>query len=67
MDAARKIYMELTQAGVFGSPIVTQLVPLSVFYPADKHHQDYYRKHRTSEYCREVIAPKLMKLHLSVK
>jgi methionine-S-sulfoxide reductase len=67
MDAANKIGEELTRSGAFGSRIVTQLMPLNGFYPADKHHQDYYRKHRTSEYCRMVIAPKLMKLHLSTK
>jgi peptide-methionine (S)-S-oxide reductase len=66
-DSAQKMYMELTQAGMFGSPIVTELVPMNAFYPADRHHQDYYRKHRTSHYCQMVIAPKLMKLHLNVK
>ncbi len=64
MRAARKSYKKLTAAGTFGRPIVTDLVPAGPFYPAEKYHQDYYRKHRTSEYCQMVIAPKLRKLKL---
>ena len=41
---------------------MTQLVPLKAFYPADRHHQDYYRKNRNAAYCRTVITPKLQKL-----
>jgi peptide-methionine (S)-S-oxide reductase len=66
-DAAQKMYTELMSAGVFANPIVTQLAPLTIFYPAEKYHQDYYRRHRTADYCQTVIAPKLMKLHLKVK
>ena len=43
----------------YGSPIVTQLVPLTHFFPAEKYHQDYYRKNRVAEYCQLVISPKL--------
>ena len=63
-QAALKFYQQLNRAGVFARPIVTELVPLRAFYPADKHHQDYFRRHRTSEYCQMVIVPKLEKLGL---
>jgi peptide-methionine (S)-S-oxide reductase len=63
--AALKSYRQLTDAGVFDDPIVTQLVPLRAFYPADRHHQDYYRKNRNSFYCQMEIAPKLRKLKLA--
>ena len=62
--AAQKSYKELTSAGVFGDPIVTQLEPYRAFYPADRHHQDYYRKNRNAMYCQMYIVPKLNKLHL---
>ncbi|WP_422927963.1 peptide-methionine (S)-S-oxide reductase MsrA [Singulisphaera sp. PoT] len=62
--AALKSYRQLTDAGVFGRPIVTDLVPMNAFYPAERYHQDYYRNHRTNEYCQRVIAPKLRKLKL---
>ena len=32
------------QSGRFGSPIVTEVTRASVFYPAEKYHQDYYKK-----------------------
>jgi len=59
--AALKSYNELTAANVFPDPIVTELVPLRAFYPADSHHQDYYRKNRTAMYCKIYIEPKLQK------
>jgi peptide-methionine (S)-S-oxide reductase len=62
--AAQKSYKELTSANVFPDPIVTELVPFRVFYPADRHHQDYYRKNRNAMYCQMHIVPKLKKLHL---
>jgi peptide-methionine (S)-S-oxide reductase len=46
----------------FKSPIVTEIGPLVVFYPADISHQDYYRNHPDAPYCRAVIAPKLEKI-----
>ena len=34
----------LETSGRFDSPVVTAIQPLTVFYPAEDHHQDYYRK-----------------------
>ena len=60
--AAQKSYETLTNTGAFAGPIVTQLVPLQVFYPAEKHHQDYFRRNRNAAYCQMTIAPKLQHL-----
>jgi peptide-methionine (S)-S-oxide reductase len=46
----------------FSSPIVTQIVPLKHFYPAEDYHQNYYNQHTSQGYCQFVIGPKLRKL-----
>ena len=60
--AAQKSFLKVTAAGVFAGPIVTQLVPLTKFYPAERYHQDYFRKNRGAPYCQVNIVPKLEKL-----
>ena len=50
---------------LFSDPIVTEIVPLTTFYPAEEYHQDYYQNNKDKNpYCRAVIAPKLKKLGL---
>ncbi|MCB9756899.1 MAG: peptide-methionine (S)-S-oxide reductase MsrA [Candidatus Omnitrophica bacterium] len=34
----------LAASGKFDQPIVTEIVPATVFYPAEEYHQDYYKK-----------------------
>lgn len=49
----------------FPDPIVTEIVPMTAFYPAEEYHQDYYRNNKNrNPYCQMVIAPKLKKLGL---
>jgi peptide-methionine (S)-S-oxide reductase len=48
--------------GYYSDPIVTELVPLDVFYDAEKYHQDYYNNNSYAGYCRIVIDPKIKKL-----
>lgn len=52
----------LDAAGTFGAPIVTELVPLAAFWPAEDHHREYYRLHPEQAYCQATIAPKVAKL-----
>jgi len=59
---AEAVVRELTDAGVFGAPIVTEIAPLGTFYPAEQVHQGYYRQNPDQPYCRAVIAPKVAKL-----
>jgi len=45
----------------FSSPVVTEIVPLTKFYKAEEHHQDFYRSHPEQGYCRAIIRPKVEK------
>ncbi|HEX7652880.1 MAG TPA: peptide-methionine (S)-S-oxide reductase MsrA [Verrucomicrobiae bacterium] len=46
----------------FKSPIVTEIVPFTKFYPAEDYHQGYYDDHKSAPYCQVVITPKVEKL-----
>lgn len=41
---AEKSKKELDESGKFDEPIVTEILPLINFYPAEEYHQDYYKK-----------------------
>jgi len=58
---ANEIIRELTAEHAFSDPIVTEVVPLDEFYPAEKYHQNYYRQNTTQPYCSYVISPKIAK------
>ena len=45
-------------------PVVTEIVSVPKFYPAEDYHQDYYEKNPNQGYCSFVIRPKLKKLGL---
>ena len=47
---------------LYDAPIVTEIVPLDVFYEAEASHQDYYDRNPYQPYCAFVIAPKVAKL-----
>jgi peptide-methionine (S)-S-oxide reductase len=58
---AEKIMQEIDEQGVWGKPLVTELLPLPEFYPAEDYHQHYFEKNPDQAYCQIVIAPKLTK------
>ncbi len=58
---ARALIAELTAARRWPHPIVTEVTPLTQFYPAEEYHQEYFRRHPEQPYCRAVIAPKVGK------
>ena len=59
---AEQMIATLEREKVFDSAIVTQVVPLDKFYPAEEYHRDYYRRNPNQGYCQAVIAPKVSKL-----
>ena len=41
---------------------MTQVLPFKNFFPAEKHHQDYFAKNPHAPYCQIVIKPKVEKV-----
>jgi peptide-methionine (S)-S-oxide reductase len=60
-ESAERAIGDLEAKGVWHAPIVTELVPLERFYPAEAYHQDYYEQNPRQRYCQIVIAPKVAK------
>ena len=57
--AAQDYIRQLTDAHTFSAPIVTQVVPLKQFYPAEAHHQNYLALHPYQPYIVFNDMPKL--------
>lgn len=53
---------QLRKAKVFPEPIVTEVTPLPMFYPAENYHQNYLALHRTQPYIVMYDLPKLAQL-----
>jgi peptide-methionine (S)-S-oxide reductase len=61
--AAEAYIAQLDAAGAFPSPIVTEVKPLDVFYPAEDYHQDYATLHPDQAYIAFNDLPKVANLH----
>lgn len=59
--AAEQVIAELTAAGIWSNPIVTELTAAPTFYPAEDYHQDYFANNPYQPYCMAVVAPKVVK------
>ena len=46
---------------LYDGKVVTEVVPLKKFYPAEDYHQDYFAKNPNAGYCRAVVNPKVAK------
>jgi peptide-methionine (S)-S-oxide reductase len=58
---AAAVKREITEQGLWDGPIVTEIVPIEAFYPAEDYHQDYFANNPNTGYCRVVVAPKVAK------
>ena len=68
-ETAERMIQELKAAGIWGAPIVTEVLPVKAFYKAEDYHQEYFMKNPEQPYCRVVVAPKVEKFrrHYSSK
>ena len=58
---AKDLIRELGQSGAYSRPIVTEVLPLANYWPAEDYHQDFFEKNPTQGYCMAVAAPKVVK------
>ncbi|MDL5054887.1 peptide-methionine (S)-S-oxide reductase MsrA [Oscillatoria laete-virens NRMC-F 0139] len=58
---AEQAIAEITAAGLYRDPIVTEVTPLDRFYPAEDYHQEYFARNPFQGYCMAVVAPKVAK------
>jgi peptide-methionine (S)-S-oxide reductase len=56
-----QLIKDLNESRLWEKPIVTQVVPLDKFYPAEDYHREYFSHHPEQAYCRMVISPKVNK------
>ena len=61
-QTAQAYIAQLSNAGVFSGPIVTQVVPFVQFYAAEDYHQNYLANHTDQPYIAFNDLPKLTRL-----
>lgn len=52
---------KLTSQKVFEKSIVTEILKIDIFYPAENYHHNYYNNNKYQGYCQYVIQPKIEK------
>ncbi|PNH10051.1 Peptide methionine sulfoxide reductase MsrA [Tetrabaena socialis] len=58
---AEQVMAEVAAEGWWPGSIVTQVEPLTTFYPAEDYHQNYFVQNPGQGYCRAVVGPKVAK------
>lgn len=43
-ETAKRVIQKINDAKIFSKPIITPIISYKNFYPAETHHQDYYKK-----------------------
>ena len=61
-EVAQALIRELSQDKVYDGSIVTEVLPLAHYWPAEPEHQDFFERNPTQGYCLAVAAPKVDKL-----
>uniref|UniRef100_A0A6P4FGV5 peptide-methionine (S)-S-oxide reductase n=1 Tax=Drosophila rhopaloa TaxID=1041015 RepID=A0A6P4FGV5_DRORH len=50
-ETAEAVRQEIEQSGLWNAPLVTQIEPLTKFWPAEAEHDDYFRRNPDNGYC----------------
>jgi peptide-methionine (S)-S-oxide reductase len=64
---AEKYKKELNASGAYNNPVVTEVVAMPKFYPAEKYHQNYFNTNPNQGYCAFVVRPKVEKFEAVFK
>ena len=60
-EIADDMIRQMSQDKLFGKPVVTEVLPLSNYWPAEEYHQDFFEKNPYQGYCVAVAGPKVSK------
>lgn len=61
-EEAERVMEEIEAQELWPDSLVTELVPLRRFYPAEEYHRRFFERHPSQAYCQAIIAPKVAKL-----
>ena len=61
-ETAHAVAREVDESLRDGTRIVTEIVPLKNFYPAEEYHHEYFQKNSSDRYCQLIIEPKVEKV-----
>ncbi len=60
-NIAEAYIRQLTESKTYNAPIVSSIEPMTIFYPAEDYHQQYYNRNGGEPYCAMVVRPKVEK------
>ena len=60
-EVVQSVLREVNDSKTYRHPVVTEVLPLANYWPAEEYHQDYFEKHPSQGYCLMVAAPKVEK------
>ena len=60
-QVADDMIAQLNSEKIFSKPIVTEVLPLENYWPAEAYHQDYFANNPNQGYCVAVAGPKVAK------
>src|SRR5262245_56162832 len=64
-SVAEQVITEISEAGIWNAPIVTEVTKFTEYYPAEEYQHDYFLRNPDQPYCRAVIEPKVAKFRKS--
>lgn len=60
-QTAEQVIRELSEEKIWPDPIVTEVTPITAYYPAEDYHQEYFANNPEQGYCQMVVSPKVAK------